>query len=263
MFSTRLSDHEALLLAIVSLSDGKLHGITRLQKISLLISRDLEKRSAETKVFNDWIADAYGGRSTLVYTMKDKLVDSQILEETEVTLDKARKLKQYRVTESGAILVPALKDQLGISWPRIVELMQKYKRVGTNQLIALAYDLYPELTIHSKIKPEVNRRLVKNHSGLSPAYEEDVGVLPSGKLSKKKQTMRDQVNDEKFFKRREYEMQKLPDMEARKRMARIAGLTEVPKLDPYAIYNLRGIIAKNVSDEEFDSVEMVRAVRGD
>jgi hypothetical protein len=58
-------------------------------------------------------------------------------------------------------------------------------------------------------------------------------------------------------------MQKLPDIEARKKMAKLVGLPELPKLDPHAIYRLRGIVAKGTPDQVFDSVELVRAVRGD
>ncbi len=59
-------------------------------------------------------------------------------------------------------------------------------------------------------------------------------------------------------------MQKLPDIEARKKLAAIAGLKELPKLDPMAIYRLDGILSNELGKhKKFDSVELVRSVRGD
>ncbi|MGH9878273.1 MAG: hypothetical protein ACRD5H_11595, partial [Nitrososphaerales archaeon] len=90
-----------------------------------------------------------------------------------------------------------------------------------------------------------------------------IGAMPSSKAGKRRERTRMLAEDEKFFRRREYEMQKLPDIAARKKMAKLVGLYELPKLDPHAIYRLRGIVAKRTPEEEFDSVELVRAVRGD
>jgi biotin synthase-like enzyme len=59
-------------------------------------------------------------------------------------------------------------------------------------------------------------------------------------------------------------MEKLPDMEARKRLAMLVGLKELPELDQTAIYRLDGLMKNQLQKHKsFDSVEQVRTVRGD
>lgn len=58
---------------------------------------------------------------------------------------------------------------------------------------------------------------------------------------------------------------KLPDIEARKRLAMLVGLRELPELDQMAIYRLDGLMKNQLQKKHksFDSVEQVRTVRGD
>jgi hypothetical protein len=257
----KLSKRTALLLALIRLSGGSVNGATRMQKLALLLSKDLQESKIKIGTFDDWVAGDYGGRSTQVYQSIDELALNDMLSEREAKFQ-GNTMKIYELTSFGKDSAAYLERLFGMNWISIASTTKRYVKAQTQDLVALSYDRYPELTIHSKIKPEVNRRLLKNSSGLSEMYEEDIGPMPSLK-EKRREKIRESLEDEQFFKRREYEMQKLPDVEARKRMAKLVGLTEVPKFDPTAISKLRGIVANKTPDEEFDSVELVRAVRGD
>lgn len=259
----KLSKKACLLLAMIHLSDGSMRGTTRMQKMALLISKDINQADKTLPAFSDWVADDFGGRSVQVYQAKDELAMNQMLTEREVTVE-GKKMKVYDLTSFGREAASQLPLLFGLSWSQIVATTKKYSQAQTADLVALSYQRFPDLTINSKIKPEVNMRLLKNSSPLSPLYDEDVGGMPPSSLHKRKQELKDSASDEQFFKRREFEMQKLPDLEARKKMAAIMGLNELPKLDPYAIYRLDGILGKQLpKDKKFDSVELVRSVRGD
>ena len=260
----KLSKRTRLLLSIVHLSGGTLSGATRIQKLALLISKDLEKSGSNLSIFNDWVAGDYGGRSAQVYQSIGELSRNQMLKERETTFH-GNKMTIYDLTSHGKDTAADLERLFGESWVQITTTVQKYVSAKTEDLVALSYDLYPELTIHSKIKPEVNRRLLKNASPLSEMYEEDIGELSSPRsVDKRRKELRQFAEDEQFFKQREFEMQKLPDIEARKRLAAVVGLKELPKLDPMAIYRLDGIIGRQLrKHKRFDSVELVRSVRGD
>lgn len=264
MPNQNISDRASLLLAILSLSGGEMPGITRMQKIALLVSKNLEKdHQRAVTVFDDWVPDDYGGRSIQVYRAKDELIRKGMMVEKEIALDEEMAMKFYTITELGTKMTEKLRPMFADVWTYMTEKARNYRKASTPELLALSYQLFPELAINSKIKPEINRKILTNLSPLSPMYEENVGPMPSTKASKRKESIKTEIEDERFFKRREYEMQSLPDIEARKKLAKLVGLTELPKLDPEAIYRLRGKIAKDIPDEQYDSVDLVRAVRGD
>jgi len=48
----------------------------------------------------------------------------------------------------------------------------------------------------------------------------------------------------------------------RQKLAKSIGLNTVPKLDPKAFERLTGIISSKIKTKDFDSVELVKAVRG-
>ncbi|MGH9992895.1 MAG: hypothetical protein ACREAZ_09675 [Nitrososphaera sp.] len=263
MPDNNLTDHARLLLALVSLSGGQVNGLTRMQKLALLISKALEKDYKDIPVFDDWTPNKFGGVSTQVYLAKDELVEKGLLTEKEVRLEKEKTMKVYDLTEQGRHMMKVVPPKLQRIWEVLTSKMQNYGKASTYDLLVLSYDQYPKLAVNSTIIPEVNKQRVKKLSGLSPLFEENIGAMPSSKAGKRRERTRMLAEDEKFFRRREYEMQKLPDIAARKKMAKLVGLYELPKLDPHAIYRLRGIVAKRTPEEEFDSVELVRAVRGD
>jgi hypothetical protein len=260
-----LSQRALLLLALMHLSQGTLYGATRMQKIALLTSKQITKLEPDLTVFDDWVPDDFGGRSTQVYVTIDELIDHGLLSERLTTIED-KKLKVYTLTDQGYEEVKKIPSKLGKTWDSLSSVASRYVVAKTSDLLMLSYKLFPELAINSKIKPEVNKQFVKKLSPLSPLYDEDVGPLPSTspKFKKRKEDLRILAEDEQFFKRREFEMQKLPDIEARKKMAQLIGLKELPKLDPYAIYRLDGILKSTLpKDKKIDSVELVRSVRGD
>ncbi|GEM_PF-2221136 len=264
MQDNNLTDRARLLLALVNLSGGQINGLTRMQKIALLISKDLNEDYKDIPVFDDWIPNKFGGVSTQVYLAKDELVEEGLLIEKEISLEKGKKMKVYDLTELGRHTMQVVPLKLQQAWQDLSSKMQNYNKASTNDLLMLSYDLYPRLAINSTIVPEVNKQRVKKFSSLSPSFEEDIGAMPSPQIDKRKEKIRMLAADEQFFKRRDYEMQKLPDLEARRKMAGIIGLKKPPKLDPYAIHRLDSIMQNEIpKGKRFDPVELVRSVRGD
>jgi hypothetical protein len=260
----KLSSKARLILALVYLSGGSIRGETRLQKLALLVSKDIQKSNLNLESFHDWVPDNYGGRSTQVYLTRNELLDSGAIKEENAKIDHNKTMKIYSLTSFGNELSKDVSSAFESNWKGLEEIAGKYIPGSTNELIGLSYRRYRELTINSKIIQEVNRQLLKKVSPLSPMYEEDVGLMPSPSSDRRKDRIREAANDEKFFKQREFEMQRLPDIEARKKLAALVGLKELPKLDPMAIYRLDGILSRDLGkDKKFDSVELVRSVRGD
>lgn len=256
-----ITSRDLIFLSAIHLSGGAIAGTTRLQKLLLIISKEISKQDSSVQAFNDWKPDKFGGVSSQVYQTVPPLTAKGLLEE------KAAKLGQYDgklylLTESGRLLAQRFLDSNRGPEKVIRHIAEQYLHSSTKDLIADAYSLYPELTILSKIKPEINRALLKR-SKLSPEYEEDIGGMTSLK-GRHNDSAKEYANDERFLKKREFEMQKLPDLEARKKLASLIGLAAPPKLDAYAIYRMDGLIKHDIpKDKKFDSVELVRSVRGD
>jgi hypothetical protein len=106
--------------------------------------------------------------------------------------------------------------------------------------------LYPELTKNSKIKAEVGKTNTENNSYLSPEFEIAIDNKESFDMKSTVSASEHVLNDEYF----------------REKLAKSIGLDKIPKLDPKSFDRLSGIIAKKIETEEFDSIELVKAVRG-
>jgi hypothetical protein len=259
----QFSPKARLILALMHLSGGTIRGVTRLQKLALLVSKDIEKTAIDSPFFDDWVPDKYGGRSTQVYVMRDELLNGRAIEEKDVKIDD-KVMKIYNLTSYGKDLTRDFPVLFGSEWKDIQAVVSKYSNASTIELIGLSYQRYKELTINSKIIAEVNRQLLKKVSSLSPTYEEEIGPMSSSMNEKRKQKIKEEARDAQFFKRREFELQKLPDIEARKKLASLVGLEQLPKLDPMAIYRLDGLLSNELGkDKKFDPVGLVRSVRGD
>jgi hypothetical protein len=85
-------------------------------------------------------------------------------------------VKIYDLTSFGKQASVDLPLFFGREWSKLAAVIKKYSAANTNDIIDLSYLRFPGLTINSKIKPEVNRRLLNNLSPLNSMYEEDVGA---------------------------------------------------------------------------------------
>ncbi|MGH9877538.1 MAG: hypothetical protein ACRD5H_07855, partial [Nitrososphaerales archaeon] len=153
MSDNNLTDHARLLLALVSLSGGQVNGLTRLQKLALLISKALEKDYKDIPVFDDWTPNKFGGVSTQVYLAKDELVEKGLLTEKEVRLEKEKTMKVYDLTEQGRHMMKVVPPKLQRIWEVLTSKMQNYGKASTYDLLVLSYDQYPKLAIKSTIIP--------------------------------------------------------------------------------------------------------------
>lgn len=93
-----------------------------MQKLALLISKDIEKSYPEIEVFTDWVPDNYGGRSTQVYACKDELIRRSAIIEREGVI-RGKKAKIYTLTEYGKELSKELGLVFGDKWEPIVDIV--------------------------------------------------------------------------------------------------------------------------------------------
>lgn len=218
------------------------HGDTRLQKYSLLVSKQILEGQ---EFFSDWKASNFGGYSPGVTICVSKLVKDGYVEAREFSYDQDKKVSQYTLSQKGKVVVGEfLKTQSEI-FERIKHIVAYYHPKKLIELLNNVYVLYPDLTVNSKIKSEVNKSIVQNNSSLSPEFEiaidEDryvcVSSPPAG----------EHVFGDEYF---------------REKLAKSIGLKYVPKLDSKAFERLSGIISSKIETDDFDSVELVKTIRG-
>jgi len=256
-----INDRALLLLALLYLSGRTIIGTKRLQKLALFASKELQRARVPVTYFDDWKADKYGGLSVLVYETKDELAAKGLISEGKSKIGQFD-ANVYSLTDKAIPVVQSFLDTRRDVEKVMRNVSESYKRILTEQIVADSYQQFPELSIHSKIKPEVNRSLLKK-TFLSSDYEEDIGPMPSASSQRKKDSARSAAEEARLARLQEFQKQPLPDIEARKRMASLAGLTKLPDLDPFAIYRLSGIVKKELDVvEEYDAVDLVRSVRG-
>jgi hypothetical protein len=129
---------------------------------------------------------------------------------------------------------------------RIKEIIGYYHPQKLSKLLENTYVLYPNLTIKSKIKAEVGKANTENNSYLSPEYEIAFDNNEPLEINSTVSSSEYVYNDEYF----------------REKLAKSIGLDKIPRLDPKSFDRLSGIISSKIETDDFDSVELVKAVRG-
>jgi uncharacterized protein YwgA len=218
------------------------HGDTRLQKYSLLVSKQI---LVNNEFFNDWKASNFGGYSPGVTICVNKLVRDGYVEAREFTYAQDKKVKQYSLSQKGiSSIEDFLKTQSDV-FERIKHIVTYYHPKKLIDLLNNVYALYPDLTVNSKIKSEVNKSIVQNHTNLSPEFE--IAIEEEHYVRMSSPPMSEHVFGDEYF---------------REKLAKSIGLKYVPKLDSKAFDRLSGIISSKIKTEDFDSVELVKTVRG-
>ncbi len=218
------------------------YGDTRLQKYSLLVSKQILDGQ---EFFNDWKPSNFGGFSPRVAVCVTKLVKDGYVEAREFTYDKDKKAKQYTLTQKGKATVgDFLKARLEV-FERIKHIVEYYHPKKLIELLNNVYVLYPDLTINSKIKSEVNKSIVQNNSNLSPEFE--IAIDEERYVPVQSPPAGEHVFGDDYF---------------REKLAKSIGLEQVPKLDSKAFDRLSGIISSKIKTDDFDSVDLVKTVRG-
>lgn len=163
------SDLVLLLLAAptgAQQAQGRINGVTRLEKLLYLASRESELPQSVSDPL-EFVPYNYGPFSKAVYEAVDLLEEvSFIREERAVdgkTIDNATEAglgtgqteyveRQFILTDEGRLV----GELLGKTHPKIVELLSaikdKYAGMTLNQLVHYVYTKYPEDTVNSVIR---------------------------------------------------------------------------------------------------------------
>lgn len=219
------------------------HGDTRLQKYTLLVGKQILEGQ---DFFNDWRPDNFGGYSPSLTVCVGQLQKKGFIDSQEFTYDKNKKVNRYTLSQKGKNVTHKFLKTQSETFNKVKEIIGYYHSKRLMELLNNVYVLYPDLTDKSKIKAEVNKSITNNNSYLSPEYEIAIDdrefFTPSISTS-----ATEHVYSDEYF---------------RQKLAKSIGLDVVPKLDPKAFERLTGIISSKIKTEDFDSVELVKAVRG-
>ncbi|MGH2611953.1 MAG: hypothetical protein ACRDFB_02760 [Rhabdochlamydiaceae bacterium] len=213
-----------------------------MQKYALLVGKQILEGQ---EFFNDWKADNYGGYSTSVAICVSKLAKEDYIESREFTYDHDKKVNRYTITEKGSKAIHDFLKTYSEIFERIKQILAYYHPKKLLELLDNVYALYPDLTVKSKIKADVNRSIVANNSYLSPEFEIVTDNVVYAHTSSP--PANEHVFGDDYF---------------REKLAKSLGLKHVPKLDPKSFDRLTGIISSKIKTEDFDSVELVKTVRG-
>lgn len=113
--------------------------------------------------------------------------------------------------------------------PSIKSLVQALNPYSADDVIAISYSLFPETTTNSQIKPKVNKKIVEMFSSLSTEFEEHIDdKIQISPISNEVKALYPQFND----------------LDARIHMMKSLGLEKLPEINPAAIDNSTGFIAK-------------------
>jgi DNA-binding PadR family transcriptional regulator len=217
-------------------------GRTRLQKYGLLLSKEIFKNN---NFFNDWEPDDFGGYSQQLAVSLKKLERRDLVRVTEVIDQTDEPVNHYGISEKGEEIQKDLISHNPSIFEKIKEIISFYHQKSLSSLLADVYEKYPELTLKSKIKAQVNKTRIQNESYLSTKYE-----IPTDhekfEISSTVSAKEHVYNDE----------------DLREKLAKSIGLATVPHLDPKSFERIRGVLAKNILSDDFDSIEIVKEIRG-
>lgn len=217
------------------------HGDTRLQKYSLLVSKQI---LTGQEFFSDWKASNFGGFSPGVTVCMSKLVKDGYVEAQEFTYQDKR-VNQYTLSKKGKVIIEEFLQTQSEVFERIKHIVAYYHPKKLIELLNNVYVLYPDLTVNSKIKSEVNKSIVQNNSSLSTEFE--IAIDEERYVRVSSPPAGEHVFGDEYF---------------REKLAKSIGLKYVPKLDSKAFERLSGIISSKIETDDFDSVELVKTIRG-
>lgn len=223
-------------------------GSTRLQKYGLLTFKKIANRE---EFFSDWKPDRFGVFSKSLAQTVTLLVDDKYVTKDEVTNTYGKTSYRYRITDKGRNeiqdLINAKKDIV----EDVCGIAQYYFDKSTKEVLADVYTMYPEYTINSTIKHEVNKNKI-DQEALFEESEFDTPFDQTKHLSFDLTNLVTRNVSEHIFN----------DEDTREKLAKEIGLRDIPKLDTTAFERLAGILGKKVKIDRIDAVETVRAIRG-
>ena len=218
-----MNQKEELVLKILSSVDV-IQGKTKFVKILHLVCKLFEKEQKESPF--SFKSDRYGVYSAELEPVLQNLESQRMIKISKHIFSKRNDLSLIaRNYQFGDELVLAI----GTKTESLVQALNPYT---ADEVIAISYDLFPETTTKSEIKPKINKKITELFSSLSYDFEESseekVVMKP---ISSKVKALYPQFND----------------LDVRMSMMKSLGLKKLPPIIPDMIDESSGIIAKETS----------------
>lgn len=216
-----MNKQEELVLQILS-SVKEIKGKTKFMKMLHLVCKFIEKKKKETP-FN-FENNQYGVFTPQLDPVLEKLSSQNDIKISSPFLSKRQDFSLIN------------KERLAYAYPEfhleIKNLVQSLNEYSADEIVAISYYFFPDTTTNSKIKPEINRTIIELFSPLSSEFEESIEekIAPEP-IASESRPLYPQFND----------------MDMRMHMMKSLGLKKLPEINPNAIDESTGIIAKNTS----------------
>lgn len=137
------------LLLLNAIDNEPIKGKTRFMKELFLISKNI----LELEEITDFEADNYGPSSDYV---------SNTLEDLEVVKLLNKINGRYMLTDSGKEIVDIIKKDISENEVDMIEDMKRLcNNLNTDEILALVYYTYPEMTIESLVKDKIESKREK------------------------------------------------------------------------------------------------------
>lgn len=233
-----LKTEDKWLLAIIY-SVPYVEGRTRLQKFGIFSFYEV---LGGKEFFEDWRADSYGGFSPRLAASLAKLESRGYVQSSEVITEHGSAVNRYALTEKGKDSIRPFAAMHSSKLGEIRSIVSSYFQQPLMALLRDVYERYPDLTINSKIKADVN------NTESIPCRDPEYGIWSDEKPAAPSFIASSQhvLGDEDF----------------REQLARSVGFEKAPDLDPQSFDRIKGILSEEIDAERFDSEELVKEVRG-
>jgi len=233
-----MNQKEELVLKILSSVDV-IQGKTKFVKILHLTCKLLEKNKIKSPF--SFKPDHYGVNSPQLDPVLQNLESQRMIKISKPIFSKRYDFSLLdRNYELG-------NEEILASSSKIESLVQALNPYSADQVLAISYDLYPDTTTRSEIKPKINKKIIEMFSPLSSdfeeSFEEKAGMEP---ISSEMKALYPQFND----------------MDARIHMMKSMGLKRLPEINPDTIDESTGLLAKrHPFFKKFDLEKMLEDAR--
>jgi len=241
-----ITNNAKWLLVIIN-SNPFIQGNTRLQKYGLLVYG--KEVLTKSEFFDDWRAGDFGGFSKQLMLTTDYLIREGYAASNPTVLSETITVNRYKLTDKGLSEIKEIEANQKDKVEKIKGLLGPYFKKSLDTVLDEIYTLFPQFTDKSRIKAKVSQTHTKNHSYLSPEFEIPIDNVAAEEILSDAVTAQpnDFVFNDEYF---------------REKLAKSIGLAKAPKLDPKSFERLSGIISSKIKTKEFDSVDLVKSVRG-
>lgn len=216
-----MNPKEELVLKILSSVDV-IKGKTKFVKILHLTCKLLEANKMESPF--EFKPGDYGIYTPQLEPVLEKMENENYIHVNTSLFSKREDLSAVNRTFSG------YSEAIEKMSPKIEALVQALNPYSADKVLAISYGLFPDTTIKSKIKPEINRTVTELFSHLSSEFEE--------KNEEEKISMEVIGSNVKEL------YPQFNDLDARVHLMKSVGLSKLPPIMPSIIDDSTGFLAK-------------------